>query len=153
MPPTARIIAPTCYNATMGDWFVWYKAGPINRAPFGPNISKSYANFTDGLSNTMVFAECQVEHNQFRSCSLGPLDADQLPQHAGLAGPDRHARADMHMATTKSQHHLGQRQHLRQRHDHGAHAQYQGHPARATGRTRGIWIPSTRATAARSTPP
>jgi prepilin-type processing-associated H-X9-DG protein len=71
--------APTCYNATMGDWFVWYKAGPVNRAPFGPNVSKPYSNFTDGLSNSMVFAECQVSHNQFRSCSLGPLTPTSFP--------------------------------------------------------------------------
>jgi prepilin-type N-terminal cleavage/methylation domain-containing protein/prepilin-type processing-associated H-X9-DG protein len=71
--------APTCYNATMGDWFVWYKGGPVNRSAFGPNVSKSYAQFTDGLSNTMVFAECQVSHNQFRSCSLGPLTTTSFP--------------------------------------------------------------------------
>jgi prepilin-type N-terminal cleavage/methylation domain-containing protein/prepilin-type processing-associated H-X9-DG protein len=71
--------APTCYNANMGDWFVWYKGGPVNRAPFGPNVSKPYANFTDGLSNTMVFAECQVSHDQFRSCSLGSLTPTSFP--------------------------------------------------------------------------
>src|SRR3954447_17388274 len=71
--------APTCYNASMGDWFVWYKGGPVNRSAFGPNVSKPYANFTDGLSNTMVFAECQVSHDQFRSCSLGPLTPTNFP--------------------------------------------------------------------------
>jgi prepilin-type N-terminal cleavage/methylation domain-containing protein/prepilin-type processing-associated H-X9-DG protein len=71
--------APTCYNATMGDWFVWYKGGPVNRSAFGPNVSKTYAGFTDGLSNTMVFAECQVNHNQFRSCSLGSLTPTSFP--------------------------------------------------------------------------
>ena len=76
---TGKSIAPTCYNATMGDWFVWYKGGPVNRSAFGPNVSKSHANFTDGLSNTMVFAECQVAHNQFRSCSLGPLTPTSFP--------------------------------------------------------------------------
>jgi prepilin-type N-terminal cleavage/methylation domain-containing protein/prepilin-type processing-associated H-X9-DG protein len=78
-PTTGAAISPTCYNACMGDWFVWYKAGPINRAPFGPNISKSYASITDGLSNTMVFAECQVLHNQFRSCGLGSLTPTSFP--------------------------------------------------------------------------
>jgi prepilin-type N-terminal cleavage/methylation domain-containing protein/prepilin-type processing-associated H-X9-DG protein len=71
--------APTCYNACMGDWFVLYKGGPVNRSAFGPNVSKSYAQFTDGLSNTMVFAECQVSHNRFRSCSLGPLTPTNYP--------------------------------------------------------------------------
>jgi prepilin-type N-terminal cleavage/methylation domain-containing protein/prepilin-type processing-associated H-X9-DG protein len=71
--------APTCYNATMGDWFVWYKGGPVNRSAFGPNVAKAYAQFTDGLSNTMVFAECQVSHSQFRSCDLGPLTPTSYP--------------------------------------------------------------------------
>jgi prepilin-type N-terminal cleavage/methylation domain-containing protein/prepilin-type processing-associated H-X9-DG protein len=71
--------APTCYNASMGDWFVWYKGGAVNRSAFGPNVSKPFASFTDGLSNTMVFAECQVAHNQFRSCSLGPLTPTSYP--------------------------------------------------------------------------
>jgi prepilin-type N-terminal cleavage/methylation domain-containing protein/prepilin-type processing-associated H-X9-DG protein len=78
-PKTGATISPTCYNACMGDWFVWYKAGPVNRAPFGPNVSKPYSGFTDGLSNTMVFAEVQVLHNQFRSCSLGPLTPTSFP--------------------------------------------------------------------------
>ena len=121
-----------CYDATMGDWFVWYKGGPPNRSAFGVNDSRRYANFTDGLSNTMVFAECQVAHYQFRSCSTGPLHADQFPQHAGLAGPDRVAGADMQHVPERKQepHDLGQWQPLRQRHDDGADAQHQGHPAR-----------------------
>ena len=97
IPTTGAAISPTCYNACMGDWFVWYKAGPINRAPFGPNISKSYASFTDGLSNTMVFAECQVSHNQFRSCDLGPLTPTSFPttqdSPALIASSRRAARA------------------------------------------------------------
>jgi prepilin-type N-terminal cleavage/methylation domain-containing protein/prepilin-type processing-associated H-X9-DG protein len=76
---TSGSIAPTCYNATMGDWFVWYKGGPVNRSAFGPNVAKPYSNFTDGLSNTMVFAECQVQHQQFRSCSLGSLTPTSFP--------------------------------------------------------------------------
>jgi prepilin-type N-terminal cleavage/methylation domain-containing protein/prepilin-type processing-associated H-X9-DG protein len=81
-PKTGAVISPTCYNACMGDWFVWYKAGPVNRAPFGPNVSKPFAAFTDGLSNTMTFAECQVLHNQFRSCDLGPLTPTSFPNTA-----------------------------------------------------------------------
>jgi prepilin-type processing-associated H-X9-DG protein len=98
---TGATIAPTCYNAVMGDWFVWYKAGPVNRAPFGPNVSKPYASFTDGLSNTMVFAECQVSHNQFRSCSLGPLTPTSFP--TTQASPALIAQlAPSCQATTKS---------------------------------------------------
>jgi type II secretory pathway pseudopilin PulG len=71
--------AVMCYGATMGDWFVWYKGGPRSRAPFGVNDVRLYSNFTDGLSNTMVFAECQVAHFQFRSCSTAPFTPTQFP--------------------------------------------------------------------------
>jgi prepilin-type N-terminal cleavage/methylation domain-containing protein/prepilin-type processing-associated H-X9-DG protein len=79
--PTANggQLAVMCYGATMGDWYVWYKGGPISRAPFGVNDVRRYADFTDGLSNTMVFAECQVEHYQFRSCSTAPFTPTQFP--------------------------------------------------------------------------
>src|SRR5262245_24276123 len=71
--------AVMCYGATMGDWYVWYKGGPTSRAPFGVNDVRRYADFTDGLSNTMVFAECQVAHYQFRSCSMAPFTPTQFP--------------------------------------------------------------------------
>jgi prepilin-type N-terminal cleavage/methylation domain-containing protein/prepilin-type processing-associated H-X9-DG protein len=71
--------AVMCYGATMGDWFVWYKGGPQSRAPFGVNDVRRYADFTDGLSNTMVFSECQIAHYQFRSCSKAPFTPTSFP--------------------------------------------------------------------------
>jgi prepilin-type N-terminal cleavage/methylation domain-containing protein/prepilin-type processing-associated H-X9-DG protein len=68
-----------CYGATMGDWFVWYKGGPQTRSAFGVNDVRRYADFTDGLSNTMVFSENQVGHYQFRSCSTGSLTPTSFP--------------------------------------------------------------------------
>jgi prepilin-type N-terminal cleavage/methylation domain-containing protein/prepilin-type processing-associated H-X9-DG protein len=68
-----------CYGATMGDWWVWYKGGPTTRSAFGVNDVKKYSNITDGLSNTMLFAECQVGHYQFRSCSTGSLTPTSFP--------------------------------------------------------------------------
>jgi prepilin-type N-terminal cleavage/methylation domain-containing protein/prepilin-type processing-associated H-X9-DG protein len=78
--------AVMCYGATMGDWFVWYKGGPQSRAPFGVNYVRRYAEFTDGLSNTMVFAECQVEHYQFRSCDNSAFNPSTSPSTAEVPG-------------------------------------------------------------------
>ncbi len=49
------------YGACEGDWFVWGGyAGPQNRSAFGPNRSRRPAAFTDGLSQTMMFAEVKT---------------------------------------------------------------------------------------------
>jgi prepilin-type N-terminal cleavage/methylation domain-containing protein/prepilin-type processing-associated H-X9-DG protein len=74
------------YGATMGDWFVWYKGGPQSRAPFGVNYVRRLSEFTDGLSNTMTFAECQVAHYQFRSCDNSKFSPNQLPSTAEVPG-------------------------------------------------------------------
>jgi prepilin-type N-terminal cleavage/methylation domain-containing protein/prepilin-type processing-associated H-X9-DG protein len=57
------------YGCVEGDWFVWYAVGPQNRSAFSPNYSRSYSQFADGLSNTMVYAETLVLHYQLRGCS------------------------------------------------------------------------------------
>jgi type II secretory pathway pseudopilin PulG len=59
----------TNYADMRGDWYVWYRFGPINRAAFTQNFSKRLAEFTDGLSNTVVFSETQVSHYQMRKCT------------------------------------------------------------------------------------
>jgi prepilin-type N-terminal cleavage/methylation domain-containing protein/prepilin-type processing-associated H-X9-DG protein len=59
----------TNYGDVRGDWYVWFRAGPPNRAAFIQNYSKRLAEFTDGLSGTMVFAETQVSHYQMRKCT------------------------------------------------------------------------------------
>ncbi len=63
---TAGVIS---YGSMVGDWYVWEELGPINRAPFSPNVSKTIAQMTDGLSNTLFFSESQVGHYEFRHCS------------------------------------------------------------------------------------
>ncbi len=78
--------AVMCYGATMGDWFVWYKGGPTSRAAFGVNDSRLYSSFTDGLSNTMVFSECQVEHYQLRSCDNSSFSPSTSPSPQELPG-------------------------------------------------------------------
>ncbi len=71
------------YGNVVGDWYVWWKAGPVNRVAFSPNVSKRYAEFTDGLSNTMLFSESQVGHYEFRGCgSIGPLTPTNYPDTA-----------------------------------------------------------------------
>ncbi len=49
------------YAWSGGDWFVWGGfSGSQNRAAFGPNRARRLAEFTDGLSQTMVFAEVKT---------------------------------------------------------------------------------------------
>jgi prepilin-type N-terminal cleavage/methylation domain-containing protein/prepilin-type processing-associated H-X9-DG protein len=71
------------YGNISGDWYVWQNGGPINRTAFSPNYSKSLAEFTDGLSNTMVFSETQVDHAQLKNCaSFGSLTPTSFPDTA-----------------------------------------------------------------------
>ncbi len=72
------------YGNNVGDWYVWEELGPINRAPFSPNVSKSIAQMTDGLSNTLFFSESQIGHYEFRHCkSLGTLTYNTYPDVPG----------------------------------------------------------------------
>jgi prepilin-type N-terminal cleavage/methylation domain-containing protein len=56
------------YGNVEGDWFVFWTMGPVNRSAFGPNISKTLPQFTDGLSNTMVFSESRIQHYVIHQC-------------------------------------------------------------------------------------
>jgi prepilin-type N-terminal cleavage/methylation domain-containing protein/prepilin-type processing-associated H-X9-DG protein len=54
----------TNYGVSQGDWFVWGGFnGPQNRSAFGPNRSRRLAEFTDGLSQTLVAAEVKVRQS------------------------------------------------------------------------------------------
>jgi prepilin-type processing-associated H-X9-DG protein len=71
------------YGNLEGDWFVWSVTGPQNRSAFSPNYSRTFAQFTDGLSNTMVYAETLVSHSQVRKCSSnGGMTPDSFPDPA-----------------------------------------------------------------------
>jgi len=50
----------TSYGLNMGDWYVYQTGGPPTRGAFAPNISRRFANFTDGTSNTMLASENKV---------------------------------------------------------------------------------------------
>src|SRR5262249_1776127 len=69
----------------------WWSNGPTNRSAFSPNYSKTLSQFTDGLSNSLVYSESQVTHYQLRSCgsggSLTPTTYPDTPQSPNLLKP------------------------------------------------------------------
>ncbi len=64
--------ATSSYGVVVGDWYVFSingsALGPVNRSAFGPNISKTIAGFTDGLSNSLLASEGFIGHIQARNC-------------------------------------------------------------------------------------
>lgn len=58
------------YGWCMGDWFVWGSfGGPSpNRSAFGPNQSRKWADFTDGLSQTILLGEVKSYQPYLRDC-------------------------------------------------------------------------------------
>src|SRR5262245_47725037 len=57
------------YGWNMGDWYVWGGfAGGSNRAAFQLNESRRFAEFTDGLSNTLVAAEVKAYQPNLGNC-------------------------------------------------------------------------------------
>jgi prepilin-type N-terminal cleavage/methylation domain-containing protein/prepilin-type processing-associated H-X9-DG protein len=74
----------TSYGNVVGDWYVWEELGPVNREAFSPNVSKRLAQFTDGLTNTVIFSESQIGHHEFRKCtSLGGMTYTSYPDVQG----------------------------------------------------------------------
>ncbi len=69
----------TNYGFCMGDWFVWGGfRGPENREAFGPNRSRRWADFSDGMSQTMLAAEVKAKQPLYRDC--GGLSRVNQPQ-------------------------------------------------------------------------
>ncbi len=64
--------ATASYGQVVGDWYVWANGGPVNRSAFGPNFSRTLAQFTDGLSNTLAASEGYIGHLQARACYTAP---------------------------------------------------------------------------------
>jgi prepilin-type N-terminal cleavage/methylation domain-containing protein/prepilin-type processing-associated H-X9-DG protein len=66
----------TSYGYLVGDWYVWSingsSIGPVNRSAFGPNVSRTLAGFTDGLSNSLLASEGFIGHIQARNCQTYP---------------------------------------------------------------------------------
>jgi prepilin-type N-terminal cleavage/methylation domain-containing protein/prepilin-type processing-associated H-X9-DG protein len=68
--------ATTSYGTSNGDWYVFSvnwgvtppTLGPQSRSLFGPNMSRTIASVTDGLSNTIMASEGTIGHLQARHC-------------------------------------------------------------------------------------
>ena len=53
------------YGLNMGDWFVFNATGPVTRGVFSPNISRRFASFTDGTSNTVMASEVKIRNPEY----------------------------------------------------------------------------------------
>ncbi|CAN5851238.1 DUF1559 domain-containing protein [soil metagenome] len=60
----------TNYGYSQGDWFVWGGAGSTrkNRSAFGPNQSRRWAEFRDGMSQTLLMSEFKGYTVYTRDC-------------------------------------------------------------------------------------
>lgn len=58
------------YGFSMGDWFVWAgpNGSPITRSAFGVNLSRRFASFTDGTSQTLLMSEVKNYQPYIRDC-------------------------------------------------------------------------------------
>lgn len=61
------------YGFCEGDWLVWHGAcsNRPNRSAFGVNQSRRWAEFRDGLSNTLMMSEGKSYTPYYRDCSAG----------------------------------------------------------------------------------
>jgi prepilin-type N-terminal cleavage/methylation domain-containing protein/prepilin-type processing-associated H-X9-DG protein len=87
---TFGIVGPTNYGFCMGDWFVWAgpSGGAVTRSAFGPNLSRSWAAFTDGTSQTMLMAEVKNWQVNIRDCGSLSMISDP----ANIPGPNADPR-------------------------------------------------------------
>ena len=61
------------YGWSVGDWYVFGGGGAAaNRSAFAINTSRTYAAFTDGLSQTILSAEVKANQPLYKSCSKAP---------------------------------------------------------------------------------
>jgi prepilin-type N-terminal cleavage/methylation domain-containing protein/prepilin-type processing-associated H-X9-DG protein len=63
------------YNWNVGDWYVFGGVGSTveTRGAFGANLSRRLADFTDGLSNTVLASEIKAYQNVLTKCNLSPV--------------------------------------------------------------------------------
>lgn len=80
---TFGLIGGVNYGFSMGDWFVWagLNGGPITRSAFGVNLSRRWAEFTDGTSNSLLISEVKNYTPYIRDCgSLANIqDPNNVP--------------------------------------------------------------------------
>jgi prepilin-type N-terminal cleavage/methylation domain-containing protein/prepilin-type processing-associated H-X9-DG protein len=74
------------YGWCVGDWYVYGGVGSAcNRSAFGPNQSRRFAAFTDGLSQTLLAAEVKTYQSAWHDCSGLPMGA--LANPAAMPDP------------------------------------------------------------------
>ncbi|SIO56237.1 prepilin-type N-terminal cleavage/methylation domain-containing protein [Singulisphaera sp. GP187] len=86
---TFGVVGPTNYGFCLGDWFVFAgpDGGPLPRCAFGPNISRNWAAFTDGTSNTLLMSEVKNWQVNVRDCGKLSLINDPNNVPAPTADP------------------------------------------------------------------
>ncbi|MDG3007522.1 DUF1559 domain-containing protein [Paludisphaera mucosa] len=70
------------YNWNVGDWYVFggLSASAQGRGAFGANRSRRFAEFTDGLSNTVWTSEVKTYQNMLTKCTLSTvLEPGSIP--------------------------------------------------------------------------
>ncbi len=68
------------YGWCEGDWYVFGGPSAVpNRSAFGPNQSRRFASFTDGLSQSLLAAEVKTYQQAFHDCTGAPSPALASP--------------------------------------------------------------------------
>jgi prepilin-type N-terminal cleavage/methylation domain-containing protein/prepilin-type processing-associated H-X9-DG protein len=62
------------YGWCEGTWYMFggFAGGGLNPSAFGPNASRQFASFTDGLSNTLLGAEVKTYMPAYHDCGAVP---------------------------------------------------------------------------------
>ena len=113
------------YGLNMGDWFVFNATGPVTRGVFSPNISRKFANFTDGTSNTVLASEVKIRNPEY-NCVPGLSLITNPTQRSRLDGRSLHGgpgvRRELRSGGSRP-YGVGGRQCPGNRHDHGVAAE------------------------------
>jgi prepilin-type N-terminal cleavage/methylation domain-containing protein/prepilin-type processing-associated H-X9-DG protein len=69
------------YGWCEGDWYTFGGAAAVapNRGAFGPNASRRFASFTDGLSQTLLGAEVKAYTPAYHNCGPPPPPGPATP--------------------------------------------------------------------------
>jgi prepilin-type N-terminal cleavage/methylation domain-containing protein/prepilin-type processing-associated H-X9-DG protein len=79
-PGTATQSGVASYAWNYGDWYVWGGFGSTpGRNAFTPNLSHRVADFTDGLSQTVVGAEVKASFPLLKCTTLTVKNANNVP--------------------------------------------------------------------------
>jgi prepilin-type N-terminal cleavage/methylation domain-containing protein len=81
------LIGGVNYAFNMGDWFVWngQNNSPAPRGAFGVNLRLRWRDFTDGLTNTVIFSEVKNYQPMIRDC---PGGLSLIKNPGNVPGPD-----------------------------------------------------------------